>query len=80
MPVRDQGVAGSNPVSPTNSNPPHASGFAIEPQRLFSQLSRFGTQVALNPSRTAAVMLTVFLWSVRVSTVGPLAGNQVVAG
>jgi hypothetical protein len=42
---RDQGIAGSNPVSPTNAGPRFDSGFRIGRGLLFSRLPRFGPQV-----------------------------------
>src|SRR5471030_2580328 len=54
--VRDQGVAGSNPVSPTNLKPRFARDFRNVSRLLFSPLSRFGTRLDHAATRSAAVI------------------------
>src|SRR5438067_5631398 len=49
--VRDQGVAGSNAVSPTNTRPRFDSGFRIGRGLLFSRLPRFGPQMDQTANR-----------------------------
>src|SRR5258708_2250286 len=49
--VRDQGVAGSNPVSPTNSKAASSGGFFEDSRPSFSGDPPPGDKVATNPCR-----------------------------